>query len=231
MAQSPYFVRSWFTERFYCWLYCHDILFDMDSRVQIKMNLSSQFWWSFSSLSELTSSFSSSESVWINWNWRSRAAISALDALTSFLLTSDGRLKGDDRSIEWDFHDRVDDSSDELLLNAFRSLSTKRVWKFKLVWLPDFAGFGGDVLLIEWLLVGLIISDDCDVRELTREKLLLKRPVADWTCCKFLCEGEPMKGSFCPGDVEYECDSDTLRDRPLFFLPVAIGRLFALFIL
>lgn len=108
----------------------------------------------------------------MSWNCRSSAAISALDALTNFLFTSvvDGRRNGDDKSIECDFHERVSSELDEeLLLNALRNLSTSRLWNlFKLFWLSAFTGFGGDVLCIEWLRVGLIISDDCEVRELTR---------------------------------------------------------------
>lgn len=161
------------------------------------MNLSSQWFDWCSSQSELSSS---SESVWINWNWRSKAAISTLDALTSFLLTSDeGRLKGDDRSIEWDFQER-EDSSDDPLLKTFFILSTK-LNLCKLDWLPDFAGLGGDGLFIDWLFVGLIISDDWDVREFTRE-ILLKRPPAECTWWRLRCDGDPIKGSFWLGDVE-----------------------------
>lgn len=96
--------------------------------------------------------------------------MAALDALV-FLWSVDVRRKGDGRSTECDFHERVFSSAEEFpLLKAFRNLSTSRLWNlFKLFWLPTFAGFGGDVLATYWLLVGLMISDDCELREFTRE--------------------------------------------------------------
>lgn len=96
------------------------------------------------------------------------AAMAAVDALV-FLWLSDDRENVDDKSTECDFHERVS-SEEDPLLKALRNLSTNRLWNlFKLFWLPTFAGFGGDVLFTYWLLVGLVINEDCEFLELTRE--------------------------------------------------------------
>lgn len=141
--------------------------FGFTMNIQIKMNFSSH-------CSSSSSSEWSSESVKccsINWNWRSNADIpDILEAVTFLLVSVNGRLKGDDKSTDCDFHD-LDGSSDELpLLKALRNLSTNRLWNlFKLPWLPTLTGFGGELVRTERVgFVGLVINEVCDVRELTR---------------------------------------------------------------
>lgn len=59
-------------------------------------------------------------------------------------------------------------SVDLLFRNDFLSLSTSRVWNlFKLLWLSVDAGFGG--LLPALALLGLVISEVCEVRDEFRE--------------------------------------------------------------
>lgn len=178
------------------------------------MNFSSH-WWSSSS--------DCSESDAIIWNWRSKAAIALvdIDALVFFLLSVG--LKGDDRSTECDFHERVSSDEEPLLLNALRNLSTSRLWNlFKLFWLPTFAGFGGDALLTLWVRVGLMISDDCEFREFTRENWY--RDPADETWWRLRCEGE-LNASLVPGDVDRDAGSEVFLER-LFIGFVGTGRLF-----
>lgn len=99
--------------------------------VQIKINFSSDCW-SFS-----PSEFSSDSdvlSISISLNCLSKASMAALDALLFLRVSVEKRLNGEDKSTDFDFHDRVDSSADELPpLKAFRNLSTNRLWNlFKL---------------------------------------------------------------------------------------------------
>lgn len=61
-------------------------------------------------------------------------------------------------------------SEDLLFLNDLRSLSTSLVWNlFKLLWLPEAAGFGGLLLVVLAPFVGLVINELCEVRDELRE--------------------------------------------------------------
>lgn len=197
--------------------------------IQIRMNFSSH-WWPSSSSSDCSSE-SEAWFISIRRNCRSSEVMAALDALVFLLFSVWGRVNGDDMSTECDFHERVSSEEDPLLLKAFRNLSTNRLWNlFKLFWLPTFAGFGGDVLWTYWLRVGLMMSEDCEFLELTRENWY--RDPADETWCKLRCDGEFTNASFVPGDVESEWVSEAFLDRPLPCF-AGIDRLFpfALFIL
>lgn len=67
---------------------------------------------------------------------------------------------------------------DLLFRNDLRSLSTNRIWNlFKLLWLSAVAGFGG--LLPELALLGLVISEVCEVREELRENCGRVEPRCD----------------------------------------------------
>lgn len=111
-------------------------------------------------------------------------------------------------------HDRP--SVDLLFLSDFRSLSTSRKWNlFKLLWLSTEAGFGG--LLPELALIGLVISDVCEVREEFRENCGLEAKCDMYIGWLRWRAGDPAINSL-PGDVDKlgQSDrelSDTFRER------------------
>lgn len=107
-------------------------------------------------------------------------------------------------------------SEDLLFRNDLRSLSTKRVWNlFKLLWLSVDAGFGG--LLPALALLGLVISEVCEVRDELRENCGLEARCDIYIGWLRWRDGDPAINSL-PGDVDKLGQSDrepseTFRER------------------